>query len=179
MTRHIMMNGYFQSEEFFANITSEIRDEFTAVKLSSDRVKELRAEINAKPSIAVHIRRGDYSASRAHFTLPGHYYNEAIRNLETETNPLRLFFFSDDPEWVNSQPFAKKGTVVSDGVLSAIEEFAIMRSCDHFVIANSTFSWWAAWLGSNPAKRVIAPSNWHTYQSGGSPKIIPRAWRTI
>ncbi|HSO46876.1 MAG TPA: alpha-1,2-fucosyltransferase [Rhizobiaceae bacterium] len=158
--------GNFQSWRYFAGHEAAIRATFDIDRLASPRIAPVEAEIAAAAlPVAVHVRRGDYTRSAERIAKLGMlsrpYYDLARATLERATGrPSPTYFlFSDEPEvaakelvgWSNLRPVSG---------FSALEEFRLMASCRHFITANSTFSWWAAWLGRATDKQVLAPRQW-------------------
>ena len=139
------LHGYFQSEKYFAPHAAQIRQEFSFEERT----------VFDKPTVAVHVRRGDYlSFPEHHPPLTMDYYSRAMERFPG----LRFLVFSDDPGWcLLNFDRERCRTIVGQ---TAIQDMALMASCDHFIIANSSFSWWGAWLGRNPEKRVVAPAKW-------------------
>lgn len=179
----VYLDGYFQSEKYFKDCEETVRQDFT-LKTPSAHVtlwkKEMEEEEN---SVSVHIRRGDYVG---HSSLGGmitdNYYARAIKKItEMKKNP-RFFVFSDDIEWVKGNMDFPESTVhVSSPDMENYEELTIMSLAKHNIIANSSFSWWGAWLNSNPDKIVICPAKW-TLGPGGEKQtrdIIPQSWIKI
>lgn len=176
------LNGYFQNEKYFKKYRKDLSIEFT-LKKQSNIFKETKNTIKFTESIAMHIRRGDYVtnsfANDHHGVLLFSYYEKAY---ETLTNNVKksctLFVFSDDISWCKEHvKFQSDITFVSCKELSSAEELILMSLCTHNIIANSTFSWWAAWLNQNRNKIVIAPKNWT--KNVNSNDIIPASWIQI
>jgi len=138
------LSGYFQSEKFFAPYAEQIRREF-----------QFPLYRWPKPdAVSIHVRRGDYlSFPEHHPPLTMDYYREAMSRFPG----ARFLVFSDDPGWCLLN-FDRQTCEISTG-RTAAEDMALMAACDHHIIGNSSFSWWAGYLGRNPKKRVIAPAN--------------------
>ena len=165
------LSGYFQSEKYFARYADEIRKEF------SFRGMEMIPLISW---VSIHVRRGDYlSFPEHHPPLTMEYYREAMARFPG----ARFLVFSDDPGWclLNFRD-AGYNVEISTG-RSAAEDMALMAACDHHIIANSSFSWWGAWLSRNPEKRVIAPAAW--FGPAKQPPqwdtrdLLPESWERI
>lgn len=180
----IYMDGYFQEPSLFESIRSTLLNDFDLNHLGKTAAHTIGDIIASTNSISIHIRRGDYlkpSINEVHGILPWDYYKNAIEkmNLNVE-NPI-YFIFSDDPEWCvkniilppNQQSYFISGN-------SMYEDLRLMASCKHNIIANSTFSWWGAWLNKNPEKSIIAPKDWfkNTVLNSAN-KIIPENWIKI
>lgn len=131
-------------------------------------------------TVSIHLRRGDYLAKKhksVHGLLPISYYNKAISLVSAKIHKPIFLLFSDSPEILAKLQISKSITISGKG-FSEVEELAIMASCDHQIIANSTFSWWAAYLNQNPKKLVVAPSIW-SHQGVISQAILPPTWIQI
>jgi len=166
-----MLSGYFQSEKYFAPYAERIRREFNFEPRSG-------IAYSGRPTgtVSIHVRRGDYlSFPEHHPPLTMDYYNAAMEHFPG----ARFLIFSDDPGWCLLN-FDRSRCEISTG-RSAIEDMALMASCDSHIIANSSFSWWGAWLGRNPDKRVIAPLQWFGPAKAGwsTEDLIPGGWVRI
>ncbi len=178
------LQGYWQTEKYFKDIEGVIRKEFTLKKEFSIEEKEMTKEIKNTNAISLHIRRGDYIAhaetNKFHGICSLDYYEKAIKQVAEKTENPVFFIFSDDIEWVKQNLKIDFPTIyVSDGILKDYEELMLMSYCKHNIIANSSFSWWGAWLNANPNKIVIAPKQWFAEKSVGTSDIIPETWTRI
>lgn len=176
------IDGYFQSEKNFLNAKNEIVQELTLKKEFESAVFLVeKNKIDKEKSVSVHIRRGDYvndpKTQAAHGACSREYYKQAM-NLMTEKieNPI-FYFFSDDIEWVKKE-FGEHADYkyVSNPKLEDYEELMLMASCAHNIIANSSFSWWGAYLNKNPEKIVVAPKKWVNIVPDPHPNIVPEGW---
>ena len=166
-----VLNGYWQCENYFRHIADSIKEEFTLKEEPSVQAKQHADEINkTKNSVMVHVRRGDYLtwARERHGVLPVEYYIQAAKYF---TDP-HFFLFSDDPSC--SMPFPH--TRVS---CLPHEDLWLMSKCKNAVIANSSFSWWGAWLGADATGTVIAPKKWFAKGNEDSRDIVPSRWTQI
>lgn len=164
------MIGYFQSEKYFIDYSQRIRQSFTFKNKPDELNSEMLNRIKETESISLHIRRGDYvsnlTANSEHGLCSIDYYKKAVEYIKskTESRGNRCFFlFSDDPIWVKeNMMFLGDEMVVVDFNTGekSYEDMRLMSMCKHNIIANSSFSWWAAWLNNNPDKIVIAPDKW-------------------
>jgi hypothetical protein len=175
------LQGYRQSEKYFLSIGQKIRDIFRIREEAISKVKDKGRQLSSVNSIAIHIRRGDYSNKIVrdfHGILDETYYRAAIRHFETLYDDCHFLIFSDDPEWVNNKlSFHSVSEMISGKYTSsAIEDFYLISQCKHQVIANSTFSWWAAWLNPNPGKIVVAPEKWFNNAPYDTRDLIPETW---
>ena len=136
-------------------------------------------------SVSLHIRRGDYASNPVtqsfHGTLQMGYYTRAMRHLAERIEDPHLYVFSDDPEWARGNLQSEYPTefVIHNDVDRNYEDLRLMSSCKHHIIANSTFSWWAAWLCSNPEKLVFAPRKWFEGSNNDTRDLIPDTWNQI
>lgn len=166
MSHKLDLVGYFQSEKYFKEYEADIRELF---------YQEI---VTIKDTCAIHIRRTDYlEKSDIHLnqSLEG-YYTKAI-NLMRKLHKIKKFYiFSDDIEWCKDQDFFLPYDCNFIDSKDEMYDFAIMRSCHHFIIANSSYSWWAAWLSNQPNKTVIAPFNWLARHFGNDKDVICEDW---
>jgi tellurite resistance-related uncharacterized protein len=182
---HVYLDGWWQSEEYFRGIESVIREEFAIDSELEGKNRDIAAEISAAPSVSLHVRRGDY-VSNPHFnskfgTCPVEYYDRAMRLLaEKVRHPLRAFVFSDEPDWAaKNLPIPFPATIVShNNSENAYEDLRLMSMCTHHIIANSTFSWWGAWLSNSADKIVISPKKWFNVNYD-TRDLIPITWFKI
>lgn len=172
------LDGYWQSERYFYDISEQLRDAFTLKKVSENAL-EMVKRINSLQSVSVHVRRGDYTsdkkASKVPGTLPAEYYYRALEYLESRLDKFELFLFSDDLNWTRDNLFLDKKRTFVEG-FSDVEDMWLMSQCDHNIIANSSFSWWGGWLNINKAKSVIAPVDWFRDQGRDTRNLIPSTW---
>lgn len=167
LTTSVFLYGYWQSEKYFASNASQIRKDFTFSSLPEGEAQVVATRIHAcRDAVSVHIRRGDYiSNPQAHafHGLPRlDYYRAALEHIRTVMGNTTVFLFSDDPQWVreNFDPCGHACEVVELNLPDAPQhDMHLMSLCRHHVIANSSFSWWGAWLGQQDGI-VVAPSKW-------------------
>ena len=152
---HVDLRGYFQSEKYFKHIEKEIRRDFTFKDEILTPCKEMIEGVE-KP-IALHVRRTDYvKNSDNHPVCTIEYYKAALDHFDSDRN---VIVFSDDPLWCHDEgTFADDRFLISEN--DHLLDLAMMRLCSDFIIANSSFSWWGAWMSTNENKKVIAPKNW-------------------
>lgn len=172
-----VLQGYWQTEKYFRNIRESLLRKFVP-KLVSRRTLGLYDHIEATNSLAVHVRRGDYLTEphkSYHGVLPVFYYVEAAEYIYRKVGVERVFMFSDDIEWCRKTfPGNSPVTYVEPG--SEAEDIWLMSRCKHAIIANSSFSWWGAWLNQNPEKIVIAPNKWFYQAKEDYKDIVPESW---
>ena len=140
----------YQSEKYFLSIKEIILKEFTL------KDSTLTQSINLKDSVSIHIRRGDYVNNAHHNLCDLNYYHEAIKYIKSKINNPTFFIFSDDIEWVKENLKIDNAVYVSGSGIKEYEEMILMSQCSHNIIANSTFSWWGAYLNKNYDKIVMA-----------------------
>jgi hypothetical protein len=176
------LEGFWQSPKYFQNIRNILLKEIT-LKSESIDIKSYKSEIQLqRTSIAVHIRRGDYTLPNSvHRLLDGTYYSNAIkRMIEILGDNIHFYFFSDEHEFIIQQDYylvVPYKRVVK--TTSAEEDLMLIKTCKHQIISNSTFSWWGAWLNENPNKVVISPTRWFNEEKNENPDLIPDEWIKI
>lgn len=164
--------GFWQAPRYFEAYYDELRCEFTRKKSLSAEAVKYQKLIQNEVSVALHIRRTDYVRQEGNATLKFNFYEEALQKMQGHLGDFRLFVFTDDKKFVNEN-FRLREYVLVEGVCD-LDEFELMRQCDHHIIANSTFSWWAAYLGENKGGIVYAPCTgiW-------SEEFYPKEWNLI
>jgi len=182
---HGYIDGYFQSEKYFLQIREILLREFTLLKpLSPEAYKVAEKIREATIPISLHVRRGDYASDpvlRLRLGLcPIEYYEKATEIIANGFPEATFFIFSDDIAWVKENLSLPYSVIyVSTPGIEDYEELHLMSLCKHHIIANSSFSWWGAWLDSNPNKIVIAPKKWTNAIPDDHPNIIPESWTRI
>nr|MBP3259349.1 alpha-1,2-fucosyltransferase [Bacilli bacterium] len=160
LTKDKYLEGYFQSSKYFDEYKDVIRKEFTVKDKVLDRNKKLLEKIKKEESVCIHIRRGDYTKVTNHLVCDIDYYKKAFNLMKSKVPNAKYYIFSDDIEWVKENiDFGKKVNYVEGGNPN-YEELRLMYSCKHFIMSNSSFSFWAQYLSTNKKKVVIAPSKW-------------------
>ncbi|MDO9207684.1 MAG: alpha-1,2-fucosyltransferase [Sulfuricurvum sp.] len=179
--------GYFQSEKYFNPLRHTILEEFTLKAPLSPYSAFIEKTIHSLSNTAsIHIRRGDYitdsKANKFHGICGLDYYEEAIALLDSKFEAMHYFIFSDDIEWVKNNLSPKNCTYI-DNPSPHIphEDIYLMSLCHHNIIANSSFSWWGAWLNHNSTKVVIAPKKWFADDKmvQQSRDIVPESWSRV
>ena len=176
------LQGYWQSPKYFADIESQIRKEFTVKAPLAGQNLVVAGRIGGCMAVSLHVRRGDYvdnaHTHRYHGTCGAEYYGVAERYLLRRIESPQLFVFSDDPDWAEANlRFRSPVTILRhNGPERDYEDLRLMTMCRHHIIANSTFSWWGAWLCQNPGKIVIAPKNWFREANHSTADLIPDSW---
>lgn len=176
------INGYWQSEKYFLEIEDEIRSEFTFKLPMSQQNTDIAKIISQTNSISLHLRRNDFANNSRVNSIHGlcslEYYKSAISYIVERVKYPSFYVFSDDSTWV-------KGNLKIDYPCEFVEhnrgresfnDMRLMSMCKHNIIANSSFSWWGAWLNSNPQKLVMAPKIWFARQDINTNDLIPNGW---
>jgi len=187
----VYLDGNFQSEKNFMEFSNQIRQEFTFKKeFFDDKVKQLAEVIQKENSVSIHVRRGDYvndkKTNKYHGVCPIEYYEEAVSLIKKKVSEPIFYVFTDDEKWV-SENFTKPEFLrlmptfinVSKNNFKDHEEMYLMSQCHHHIIANSSFSWWGAWLNKKSDKIVIAPEKWVNKNPNPHKNIIPETWIKI
>ncbi|MBI3631991.1 MAG: alpha-1,2-fucosyltransferase [Candidatus Vogelbacteria bacterium] len=178
------LSGNWQSEKYFKKIEDVLRKELTLKNIPTFLTKEWLQKTATCNSISIHIRRGDYiqktNTNKIHGTCEAEYYENAVKLISKTINKPEFFIFSDDIDW------AKKNLrinypihLVSDNEILDYEELIIMSNCKHNITANSSFSWWGAWLNNNRNKITIAPKKWFQVEEIDTKDLIPSSWIRI
>lgn len=160
------LDGYWQSELYFASIAERIRATFGFSLPLDDCSADLAREMGEVTSVSLHVRRGDFArdpqVNRVHGIDLSDYYRKAIEVIGQQVANPHYYVFSDEPEWVRGHlDFAAPWTVVSHNRgVDSYRDMQLMSRCKHHILANSTFSWWGAWLDLKSDKIVIAPKRW-------------------
>lgn len=174
--------GYWQSEKYFAEYADIIRQDFTYNTSPAGKNKKLLHDISKSNSVSIHIRRGDYikipSTNQFHGTCGLEYYQSAVKIIKQKVKNPIFYIFSDDINWCKNNLNIIGKTVYIDHNQGAKswEDMRLMSYCKHNIIANSSFSWWGAWLNNNPKKIIIAPRQWFNDQSIDTKDLLPATW---
>jgi hypothetical protein len=181
----VLMEGYFQSEKYFNSIREHIAHDFILRDVPSPSAEKIMNEINQCDAICLHIRRGDYInnsvANAYHGTCSLDYYKSALEVVVQGLDRPHCFVFSDDMAWVreNFKTNIPMTLVDIHSVTEAHEDLRLMAACKRFVIANSSLSWWGAWLGSREGKIVVAPCQWFKDGTNTTVDLIPSNWISL
>ncbi len=182
LPNNIYLEGYWCTEKYFIDIADIIRREFTIKTPQTGKNEELAEMISSKQSVSLHIRRGDYvldkQTNQTHGTCGLDYYYRCVESLACSVKEPHFFVFSDDSDWCrNNLQFPYPLTFVSHNDMAhSYEDLRLMSQCKYNIIANSTFSWWAAWLNPNEDKLVFAPKKWFTNKRKDASDIIAAEW---
>lgn len=177
----LYLDGYWQSEKYFARGADVLRREFMLKDEPNASARAWIEEITRHTSISLHCRRGDYaecaSTNRVHGVCSLEYYHHAIEYVNRLVRKAKYYIFSDDAQWTarNMHINQEHVFVTHNNGVCDVEDYRLMATCRHHIIANSTFSWWAAWMAPYSEKIVIAPRLW--YANGQvSDDLIPEGW---
>lgn len=180
----VYLDGYWQSEKYFAGVADIIQQEVTVRFAQAGKDKELADMIASSESVSLHVRRADYVSNpktkEVHGACDLDYYSRCVQELtQTVRNP-HFFVFSDDPEWARDNLRLPCPTIVIDhnGPDRNYEDLRLMSQCRHNIIANSSFSWWGAWLNPNEDKLVFAPTRWVAKRGVNHKDMVPPGWIT-
>lgn len=182
ISKPVFLYGYWQSEKYFVEIRDILLKELTLKSPLSGLNLDMATHIQTSQSVALHVRRGDYISGKKNTEKYAicslDYYKQSIQYFAHSTKNPYFFIFSDDHAWVKENLRIDYPTVFVDHnpPSSACEDLRLMSLCQHQIIANSSFSWWAAWLNPNPNKIVIAPQKWFNDLSINTSDLIPDQW---
>ncbi|MDR1881570.1 MAG: alpha-1,2-fucosyltransferase [Prevotella sp.] len=184
---NIILSGYFQNERYFKGISGDLGEDFSFKPPLAGKNLEIATELGKNQSVAIHIRRGDYLDvnSQSNFiTLDKAYYERAIKHIINRVDTPVFYVFSEDFDWIKGNlDFGDFPVAFIDwnkGKDSYID-MQLMSLCKHNIIANSSFSWWGAWLNACPDKIVIAPGQWFRdeYKNVLLDDFFPQGWNKI
>jgi hypothetical protein len=185
ISRSCWLKGYWQSEKYFKPIEKLIRREFKLQEKPDPLNRELLRDISEKLSVSIHVRRGDYVknpvTNEYHGFLGKAYYDKAIQYFESKIKSPVFFVFSDDIEWAENNLKTEHPMVFvnHNGEKKDYEDLRLMWNCKYHIIANSSFSWWGAWLNNDHKKEVVAPKQWFSekeMKKRGTIEIVPTEW---
>lgn len=178
----VYINGYFQSERYFSSNTKLIKNTFIFDKNLENKYKALSEYFEKNNCVSVHIRRGDYlsnpAANKVHGVLSQEYYEKAFNYIYEKVKSPKFIFFSDDIDYVERIYGHMQDPILKISVQqhAAADDLYLMSKCKHHVIANSSFSWWGAWLSELPDKVVITPKEWFSNSKNNIKDLIPEGW---
>ncbi len=173
------LHGFWQSERYFDEVSDRIRADFAFKEPDSDENRAWLSKMRSTRSVSLHVRRGDYvsntAASQYHGTCSPAYYSAAVDYIARREPDAELFVFSDDIEWARSNLDLKLPAhyIFNNSGPSSYVDMQLMSNCAHNIIANSSFSWWGAWLNFNKDKIVVSPSRWFADQRVQAGDLYP------
>jgi hypothetical protein len=182
LPKNVYLKGYWQTEKYFADIRNILLQDFSLKREINPNCQQFIQKITNCNSVSLHIRRGDYAENqnlnRIHGLCSLDYYQTSVNYLKKQIKEPHFFLFSDDPEWVKENlAIEDQTTIVSGNNFADYEDLFLMSLCQHNIIANSSFSWWAAWLNRNSDKIVCTPKQWFAVKSRNTQDLIPSNWR--
>jgi hypothetical protein len=178
--KQTLLIGYWPSEKYFSAIGDILRQDFQLNRALSDQARKTAGIVSRCEAIGVHIRRGDYVENKAaqsfHGTCSPGYYENAMQYIASRVRAPVFLVFSDDADWCRKHFSAVGETIFVEPSGVAAEDMHLISLCRHQIIANSSFSWWGAWLNPDAGKIVIAPRPWISGPSESQPDIYPQGW---
>lgn len=172
-----LLIGYWQSEKYFSGVADVIRRDFSFRRPAAAENLRMGEAIRGRGAIAVHVRRADYVSDPMHPTLGVEYYERAARIVLGRVADPIFVVFSDDADWAKANlDFGCSTVYVTRNAGKSWEDLRLMTLCRHHIIANSSFSWWGAWLGTSPDKVVVAPERWFGDETLDTRDLIPPGW---
>jgi hypothetical protein len=180
--KNTYLNGFWQSEKYFHSICGLLIRELVLKQAIPPAVMEVASAITASNSLSLHIRRGDYvtnkNAQQFHGLLPLDYYYSALRHITAVAGEPKVFVFSDDIPWAKANLQVGDNAVFVNTGHSGTDLY-LMSLCRHHIIANSSFSWWGAWLSQHAGKQVVAPKQWFAQPDINTADLIPIGWTRL
>jgi len=179
----VMLSGFWQSERYFDNHSDLLQSDLVLKKALPPEAAQVAAQMKCGISVAMHVRRGDYlsdpKALAKHGVTSAHYYQTALQLMIEKLGDVDLYLFSDDPDWVRGNIQHPSITFVSDFGFSAEQDLWLISACQHQIIANSSFSWWGAYLNDYANKIIVAPEPWFDTTDLQDSDIYPAQWIKI
>jgi len=177
------LEGYWQSEKYFLSIRDVLLEDLQPKTLHSIKDSDYYNKIIKSNAVSVHIRRGDYITNNIHKeiyeTIPIDYYHKTISLITNKIENSIFFIFSDDFEWAKLHLKNDLDNIKFVEIEDAVTSMYLMSLCKHNIIANSSYSWWGAWLNQNKNKIVISPKNWYITERLNTRDLIPEEWMQI
>lgn len=174
-------DGYWQNENYFIKFRDKVLETFSSKELLDIRNQELVIEIEKGNSASIHFRRGDYVGNKIYKNIcDEEYYQRAIKILSKEKKIDKFYVFSDDIEWaisIMNKSQQEYIPITWNKGKDSYKDMIVMSKCKHNIIANSSFSWWGAWLNKNEEKIVIAPKVWNNVNK--EQEVVPNNWIKI
>lgn len=178
-----LLIGFWQSEKYFKSFDKQIRSELSLKNSCPPEIKIMEELIQSLYSVSLHVRRGDYvsltEANEFHGLCSLKYYERAHAIFQAENQDSHFFIFSDDLEWCRQNLGALKNVHLVSHPFGAEWDLYLMTRCQSHVIANSSFSWWGAWLCDYPRKRVLVPEHWFRNIKTASLDVAADGWEII
>jgi len=159
--KDMLLYGYFQSEKFFGEIRQTLLEDLVPIDPPPPKNEPLLQKIDQTQSVCVSIRRGDFLGNPWHEVCTMDYFAKAMDVMAQKVQNPVFFIFSDDVDWLKTNAQFKYPVFFEDGTDPDYEKLRMMSRCKHFVLSNSSFSWWAQYLSTHPGKVVAAPDRWY------------------
>lgn len=176
--RHL--NGYFQSEKYFRDIRAELLEYYQPNYELGEENQRIAALAQATPSIMLHVRRGDYLQLATSEVCSLDYYRSAISLMRERVADARFFVFSDDLAWARENlPLGDDAIFVDGNAATPATDIYLMAQCKYHIIANSSFSWWGAWLARTESPFVVWPKPWFSDPKFSAADLIPAHWHAL
>ena len=182
---HVFLDGYWQSEQFFPLLREQLQARFQPSGSVSNESTAIARRMAKVPAVSLHVRRGDYVQNQVTFETHGTcslgYYQTCVEELLSRHEELQLFVFSDDHKWCRQHLRFACPTIHVDhnSTAEAHEDLWLMTHCRHHIVANSSFSWWGAWLRVDESGTVYAPERWFRDGRYNSQSIVPATWHKM
>ncbi len=180
------LQGCWQSEKYFIDVADVIRNDFSLAQKLDEKNSMWKKRIEKSDnSVALHVRRGDYVTVAANKSIykeiPIAYYQECLAELQDKLGKITIFVFSNDMDWVRKNIHTDQEMFYVDcnDENHGYMDMYLMSRCQHNIIANSTFSWWGAWLNANSSKIIYTPDMWFNDEKMNKNEILPESWRKV
>lgn len=182
LQKRIVLNGYWQSEKYFSDVAEILRMELTPKEPLQPQNEELYNKIKNTNSVCVTIRRGDFMNEKnkgTFYICDNTYFRNALAYIKKCLPDCTFFGFSDDIDWVKNNMEFPGEVYYESGVDPVWEKLRLMSACKHFVLSNSSFSWWAQYLSKSNNKIVVAPDRWYKTGRNVKPDLYQSDWKLI
>ena len=181
LTSGVYLEGYWQSPKYFKPIEEIIRNDFALKNPLPEKIQILVNEIKSCNSLGIFVRRQDYVGNAFHETVNGEYYDKALELILQKEKIEKIYIITDDKEWCKANMHFDIPYMVAEGYEGEhfVGEMMLLAACKHFIIPNSTFAWWGAWLSENKNKIIIAPKKWFGDPSINTDDVTPSEWVRI
>ncbi len=181
-SRSSLYSGYWQNYNYVQPIEKHLRKQFIFSNKVIDKYKKFDSYFATTNTVSLHVRRGDYVRSKDIDSCNQAYYRRAMSMMADAIDRPTFVVFSDEPAWAKRAFEERSDVIIANDTFqpaSDMDDLYVMSRCKHHIIANSTFSWWGAWLNQNPGKLVIAPTPWWETAHQTAEKILPPEWLKI
>jgi hypothetical protein len=183
VVRPIYLDGYWQDERYFSDIRVELKNDLTFIQQHNEMTENLAREMRSSESVAVHVRQlhgvpaGSEKPNASIESLPNEYYRSAVQSIKERRRDPKFYLFSDSTSLISIPALTEENVtrVDSGGADAQYEDLYLMSQCRHFVLANSTYSWWGTWLGRTSESIIVSPvmREWNQYVQ------LPGEWHSI